>query len=262
MKFCLAALALGASALRTQVPACSGTDEVSSSSEDPWTCDKFGEDSEECVKHFQKHETGHFQCVLRAAGVGTSNCLTGHRCVVAELDAVGRGHCEEGQIYASAAWELAPSSGGLKGFKTAEYKGWVKDAWAKCLVKNPQTKFISVWTDAGYRCYTAASCKPNSIKGIKSFTTSVDLNSIGKGHCEGGQIYASKAWELGPKKKGKKGFTTRTYKRWVKAAWRKCQEKDPNTKFISVWTDAGYRCYSAASCTPNGFSGITSFTTA
>ena len=58
---------------------------------------------------------GHFQCVLRAAGVGTSNCLTGHRCVVAELDAVGRGHCEEGQIYASAAWELAPSSGGFKG---------------------------------------------------------------------------------------------------------------------------------------------------
>ena len=26
-----------------------------------------------------------------------------------------------------------------------------QDAWAKCLVKNPQTKFISVWTDAGYR---------------------------------------------------------------------------------------------------------------
>jgi len=41
-----------------QVPACSGTDEVSASSNDPWTCDKFGGDSEECVKHFQKHETG------------------------------------------------------------------------------------------------------------------------------------------------------------------------------------------------------------
>eukprot|EP00435_Cladocopium_sp_Y103_P010968 s1561_g2.t2 len=175
----------------TQVPACSGTDEVSPTSTDPWTCDKFGEDSEECVKHFQKHETGHFQCVLRDAGVGTFNCLTGHRCVVANLDALGQGHCEEGQIYASAAWELAPSSGGTKGFKTAEYKGWVKDAWAKCLVKNPATKFISVWTDAGYRCYTAASCKPNGIKGITSFTTSVELNSIGKGHCEGGQIYAS-----------------------------------------------------------------------
>ena len=28
----------------------------------------------------------------------------------------------------------------------------MKTAWANCLLKDPGTTFVSVWTDAGYRC--------------------------------------------------------------------------------------------------------------
>ena len=31
-------------------------------------------------------------------------------------------------------------------------QAWMKTAWAKCLSRDPKTTFVSVWTDAGYRC--------------------------------------------------------------------------------------------------------------
>jgi len=81
----------------------------------------------------------------------------------------GQGHCRHGQIYASRAWELAPASNGRKGFNTPEYKAWVQEAWRRCLKKHSGVKFVSAWTDAGYRCYTAKACKPNGGGGTRSW---------------------------------------------------------------------------------------------
>lgn len=107
-------------------------------------------------------------------GGGRRNCLTGHKCKKprhsrVELDLVGQGHCASGQIYASHAWELAPSSVGTKGFHTDIYKDWLQAAWAKCLAKNANTKFVSVWVDAGYRCYTGTTCNANGGRHTKSW---------------------------------------------------------------------------------------------
>ncbi|CAK9031622.1 unnamed protein product, partial [Durusdinium trenchii] len=215
-----------------------------------------------------------------------------------------------GQIYGSHAWELAPSSVGVKDFNTPEYKAWVQAAWGKCLEKDAGTKYVSVWKDAGYRCYTAATC--GATDGASSFTRSwapapcgtltvaqppqpqapqaqvcpaKQLESLGNGfcssgqplssftrswaplfslkpdgygHCSSGQIYGSHAWELAPSSVGVKDFNTPEYKAWVQAAWGKCLEKDAGTKYVSVWKDAGYRCYVAATC--GATDGASSFT--
>ena len=47
--------------------------------------------------------------------------------------------------------------------------GWLQAAWAKCLAKDANTKFVSVWFDAGYRCYTGTTCNPNGYKHAKSW---------------------------------------------------------------------------------------------
>ncbi|CAK9031620.1 unnamed protein product, partial [Durusdinium trenchii] len=188
-----------------------------------------------------------------------------------------------GQIYGSHAWELAPSSVGVKDFNTPEYKAWVQAAWGKCLEKDAGTKYVSVWKDAGYRCYTAATC--GATDGASSFTRSwapapcgtltvaqppqpqapqaqvcpaKQLESLGNGFCSSGQIYGSHAWELAPSSVGVKDFNTPEYKAWVQAAWGKCLEKDAGTKYVSVWKDAGYRCYVAATC--GATDGASSFT--
>eukprot|EP00913_Durusdinium_trenchii_P024921 g23390.t3 len=178
---------------------------------------------------------------------GVTNCLTGHRCKVPEvcpakqLESLGNGFCSSGQIYGSHAWELASSSGGIKGFDTPEYEAWVQTAWKKCLEKDAETVFVSVWKDAGYRCYKATTCGPNGDSGTRSWAPAFSLKPDGYGHCSSGQIYGSHAWELAPSSVGVKDFNTPEYKAWVQAAWGKCLEKDAGTKYVSVWKDAGYR---------------------
>ena len=78
-----------------------------------------------------------------------------------------RGFCVGGayQIYSSHAWELADSSVGTDNtLSTDKYMGWVESAWQKCLSKDPQTEFVSVWWDAGYRCYKARANSPHSTR--------------------------------------------------------------------------------------------------
>ena len=185
--------------------------------------------------------------------------------VTFEFVSPGSGYCRTGQIFASPAWDLAPKSVGKKGFNTPEYKDWVRTAWSKCLSRDDGTKAVSVWIDAGYRCYKGASCNPTGSSGTMSWVPEsleasfFDFTSVGKGRCASGHIYASRAWELAPKSVGKKGFSTPEYRDWVKTAWSKCLSKDSGTKSVSVWIDAGYRCYKGASCNPNGGGGTMSW---
>eukprot|EP00438_Fugacium_kawagutii_P022965 Skav236007 [mRNA] locus=scaffold1815:63872:64576:- [translate_table: standard] len=174
----------------------------------------------------------------------------------------GSGHCSSGQIYSSRAWELAPSSVGTKGFDTKKYKEWIQLAWAKCLQKNANTKYVSVWKDAGYRCYTDASCSPGGEDRVTSWSPLVKMNKEGKGHCSKGHIYASRAWALAPKSGGKKDFDSKAYDRWLQAAWKLCKAKSSKTKFVSVWRDAGYRCYTSRTCKPGSEKNVRSWSPA
>jgi len=87
----------------------------------------------------------------------------------ATYEVEGQGYCKQREAYASRAWELADSKGGKKEFDTSEYKSWVTEAWSRCLKKDAQVKFVSVWTDAGYRCYRDATCTPNGAGNTKSW---------------------------------------------------------------------------------------------
>jgi len=82
----------------------------------------------------------------------------------------GFGHCRSGQIYSSRAWELASSSGGEKGFNTPEYAAWRTRAWELCMNRNAEVHYVSVWVDAGYRCYTTTNCQPNGDRRTKSWS--------------------------------------------------------------------------------------------
>ena len=81
------------------------------------------------------------------------------------------GYCANGgaqQVFSSSAWALADSSVGQQAVGSDIYLGWVGEAWQNCLTKNPDTIYVSVWDDAGYRCYTG-SCQPNGDGRTKSF---------------------------------------------------------------------------------------------
>mmetsp|Transcript_103513 Transcript_103513/g.246470 ORF Transcript_103513/g.246470 Transcript_103513/m.246470 type:complete len:1452 (+) Transcript_103513:596-4951(+) len=96
---------------------------------------------------------------------------SGSRCsAVPVLDYRGQGHCTKGLVYSSKAWELADSKWGRKEFHTDQYKAWMKTAWAKCLSRDPKTTFVSVWTDAGYRCFKTLDCKPNGAGGVRTWS--------------------------------------------------------------------------------------------
>merc|ERR1712070_36117 len=117
-----------------------------------------------------------------------------------EYSEEGQGHCQHGQVYASAAWELASSSDGQKGFSTSEYAAWRDEAWNRCLQINSQVKFVSVWTDAGYRCYTSSTCldpavsrysrhspllcgcSPNGAGNTKTWKKAQEYSEEGQGH--------------------------------------------------------------------------------
>lgn len=74
------------------------------------------------------------------------------------FEVTGNGNCNSGQVYSSGAWNLQPEDLGKKEFGTQEYKEWVLEAWSICLQKDANTKHVSVWKDAGFRCYTDCKC--------------------------------------------------------------------------------------------------------
>ncbi|CAE7649030.1 typA [Symbiodinium pilosum] len=86
------------------------------------------------------------------------------------LEYKATGHCTNGLVYSSRAWELAESKWGRKDFTTDQYKAWMKTAWANCLLKDPGTTFVSVWTDAGYRCFKTFDCKPNGATAVRTWS--------------------------------------------------------------------------------------------
>jgi len=80
-----------------------------------------------------------------------------------------------------------------------------------------------------------------------------------------GQSYDSAGWFLYARDRGttagaltssqkvrenKVGLDSPTYKRWVKEAWKLCLENDANVKFVSVFNDGGFRCYTTSTCVP------------
>jgi len=86
-----------------------------------------------------------------------------------QLRADGDGHCAGEPVYSSSAWELGPSFEGEKDFNTPEYRAWRADAMKRCLAKDKYTKFVSVWKDAGFRCYKAEECKATEADGVRSW---------------------------------------------------------------------------------------------
>ena len=77
--------------------------------------------------------------------------------------AYAQGRCTQSHLYASSAWELTggDSSGGTDAsWSSDRYMGWVDLAVQKCLERDPTTAFVSVWYDAGYRCY-GSGCVAN-----------------------------------------------------------------------------------------------------
>jgi len=87
----------------------------------------------------------------------------------------GQGSCEQGLIYASDPWTLAPKRDGHKEFDTAEYMSWVNDAWKRCKGEDGMVQFVSVWKNAGFRCYSDSTCSPNGHSDVKSWKEGVGV---------------------------------------------------------------------------------------
>ena len=66
--------------------------------------------------------------------------------------------CSGTEFYKTDAWDLAPEEGGVKEFDTPEYASWVQEAQKRCVEKDSDCKFVSVWKDAGWRGYKEGEC--------------------------------------------------------------------------------------------------------
>ncbi|CAK9079343.1 GTP-binding protein TypA/BipA-like [Durusdinium trenchii] len=49
-------------------------------------------------------------------------------------------------------------------------RAWMKTAWANCLAKDADVTHVSVWVDAGYRCYKTLDCRPNGAGNVQTFS--------------------------------------------------------------------------------------------
>ena len=85
--------------------------------------------------------------------------------------------------------------------------------------------------------------------------TKTTLTEVGKGYCTGGteikdgSFQSTRAWKYGNRRRGADPtLSSDKYKGWLDKAWEEC--KDAKGKYVSVWHDAGARCYSGT-CTPN-----------
>lgn len=83
--------------------------------------------------------------------------------------------------------------------------------------------------------------------------TQPTLTSVGKGYCTGGtevkkEGFPAKAWDFGNRVAGAdRSLSTDKYMGWVKKAWDQCKKAEGN--YVSVWHDAGAKCYKT--CTPS-----------
>ena len=50
------------------------------------------------------------------------------------------------------------------------------------------------------------------------------------------------------------------YRAWLELAWERCLQRDATTTHVSVWVDAGYRCYRAPPHCRLGHNSVTSWT--
>merc|ERR1719317_251853 len=82
----------------------------------------------------------------------------------------GDGHCTETPTYESAAFELAHTWIGLDSFDSQIYMDWVNRAGALCKDRDPSTTHVSVWYNAGYRCYTG-TCQTNNDSTAKTWVS-------------------------------------------------------------------------------------------
>eukprot|EP00931_Biecheleriopsis_adriatica_P006771 TRINITY_DN10812_c0_g1_i1.p1 TRINITY_DN10812_c0_g1~~TRINITY_DN10812_c0_g1_i1.p1 ORF type:complete len:193 (-),score=28.47 TRINITY_DN10812_c0_g1_i1:127-705(-) len=125
-------------------------------------------------------------CAVLVAAARTMCCACGGGQIVTTTTTtttttalIGDGFCTGSHIYASSAWTLATSSGGIKDFDTAEYKAWISDAWQRCWGRDAETRFVSVWTDAGYRCYKGSTCTTTDHNNVRSWKFKACANTNG-----------------------------------------------------------------------------------
>ena len=101
----------------------------------------------------------------------------------------GQGACTSGAIAGTggAAWALAPSSGGEDwACSSAKYDAWVQKAWTECKKQAAATTYVSVFGDAGYRCYS----------GTCGSKAEVRYSSCGGSVTPG--VCSSKTWTVAP----------------------------------------------------------------
>eukprot|EP00438_Fugacium_kawagutii_P006129 Skav215475 [mRNA] locus=scaffold4792:36423:44966:+ [translate_table: standard] len=178
---------------------------------------------------------------------------------VSPYQSVRVGYPDTPAFYFSGRWAALKKNqqeGINKGLNTAEYKGWVKAAWMKCFEIDAATTHVSVWINAGFRCYKSTSFSWKESTTVKTWVKSalaaenapIAMVKEGDGYCH---PYTSSIgpWAVGPQTLGEKAFDTDEYMAWVRAAWAKCVAKDANTTYVSVFKDAGYQCVNKATCT-------------
>ena len=74
-------------------------------------------------------------------------------------------------------------------------------------------------------------------------------SSVGDGHCLGTPTFSSHAWALHYGKRGPLlSLDSTDYADAVTQAATACKKNDPLNTHVSVWTDAGFRCYKQSTC--------------
>ena len=83
----------------------------------------------------------------------------------------GPGLCNPGAFFTSESWALADSSEGNRVALSQEFMAWVGEAWVRCTEKDGLTRFVSVWEDAKFACYTNhGECFNTPSTAVRSFS--------------------------------------------------------------------------------------------
>lgn len=198
----------------------------------------------------------------------TAEVRTWDKAALSPYRSLGTGMCTTTAFADSGEWALVKKNQGnvTRDYLTTEYHGWVAAAWASCIKKNGATSHVSVFKTARFRCYISESCPMSSHKSMQTWTyermAPIPMDLVVRGHCKLGQFYDSRSWALTTPWGGKKLWTEDENKAWVQQAWTKCLAENPNTTFVSVWKDAGFRCYDGAVCEITGDQDAHTFTRA
>eukprot|EP00435_Cladocopium_sp_Y103_P019923 s209_g4.t2 len=156
-----------------------------------------------------------------------------------------------GGFFQSEAWALSPGSKVRKAFDSADFKRWAETAWAKCLEKNKDTKYVTLWTSANYKCHTESTCSLRDTEAGSVWTRKGDfpVEYKGQGSCPKVHLKyfdIKDGGRLNDVNRPSQGFDTNQYMRWVRQAWLRCYSKNQDTKVVSVtpaelrgsWPDA------------------------